>query len=126
MALSFRSLLVADLIQRVRPLIPTILLYAALNAMYEEITYKAAPLSQLEGVVGRHLALWVTALMFGLGHFTERYFAPGLSVIMPAFLGYVLGKSMLETRGIAWAWLIHFGMDVVVFGFLALGIMAGR
>lgn len=125
MALSFRSLVVADLIQRIGPLIPTILLYAAINAIYEEIIYKAVPLSQLEGVVGRHLALWITALMFGLGHFTEHYFAPGMSVIMPAFLGYVLGKSMLETRGIAWAWLIHFSMDVVVFGFLALGMVAG-
>lgn len=125
MAFSFRSLLIVDLIQRVRPLLPTILLYAAINAIYEEVTYKAAPLSQLEGVVGRHLALWVTTLMFGLGHFNERYFAPGMSIVMPTFLGYVLGKSMLETRGIAWAWLIHFGMDVVVFGFLALGIVTG-
>jgi membrane protease YdiL (CAAX protease family) len=126
MALGFRSLLVADVLQRVRPLLPTILLYAALNALYEEITYKAAPLAQLQGVVGRALALWVTALMFGLGHFTERYFAPGMSVVLPTFLGYVLGKSMIETRGLAWAWLIHFGMDVVVFGFLALGIVAGQ
>jgi hypothetical protein len=28
---------------------------------------------------------------------------------------------MLETRGIAWAWFIHFLQDVLIFGFLAVG-----
>jgi hypothetical protein len=28
---------------------------------------------------------------------------------------------MLETRGLAWAWFIHFVQDVLIFSFLALG-----
>ena len=63
--------------------------------------------------------------MFGLGHFTEQYFPAGMSVVLPAFLSYVLGKSMLETRGIAWAWIIHVVMDIVIFTFLTLAIVAG-
>jgi hypothetical protein len=28
---------------------------------------------------------------------------------------------MLETRGLFWAWLIHFVQDVLIFAFLAIG-----
>jgi membrane protease YdiL (CAAX protease family) len=100
---------------RVLPFLPAVLLFAASNAIYEEVVFKAAPLSQLAPLVGRPLALLLVAAMFGLGHFTERYFLPGTSVIFPALLGYLLGKSMLETRGIVTAWRIHFAMDVLIF-----------
>ena len=110
---------------RVLPLLPAVLLFAATNAIYEEVVIKAAPLSQLEPVVGRSLALFLVAAVFGLSHFTERYFLPGTSVIFPALLGYLLAKSMLETRGIGMAWRIHFVLDVVIFGALALGAVGG-
>ncbi len=32
-----------------------------------------------------------------------------------------MGKTMLETRGFTWAWVIHFWMDVVIFFCMALG-----
>jgi membrane protease YdiL (CAAX protease family) len=113
-------------ILHVLPLLPGVVLIAASNAIYEEVVYKAAPLSQLAPVVGRSLALFLVAAMFGMGHFTERYFLPGTSMIFPALLGYVLAKSMLETRGIAWAWRIHFAMDVLIFGALALASVGQR
>jgi len=125
MALGNRALLAPDILRRALPFVPVILIFAALNAIYEEVAFKAAPLSQLEPTVGKRLALFLTAAMFGLGHFTEQYFPAGMSVVLPAFLGYVLGKSMLETRGIAWAWIIHGVMDVVIFTFLTLAIVAG-
>jgi hypothetical protein len=31
-----------------------------------------------------------------------------------------MGKSILETRGLAWAWFIHFVPDVVIFFSYAL------
>lgn len=34
---------------------------------------------------------------------------------MTGFLAWLLGKSMLETRGIGWPWFIHFLPDVVIF-----------
>jgi len=44
-----------------------------------------------------------------------------VGVILAAFLGWILGKSMLETRGLFWAWFIHFLQDVLIFAFLAIG-----
>ena len=42
-------------------------------------------------------------------------------VLLAAFLGYLLGKSMIETGGSRWAWLIHWLQDVIIFSFLVMG-----
>jgi hypothetical protein len=41
------------------------------------------------------------------------------------FFAWIAGKSMLETRGFAWAWFIHFCADVPVFVFLAMAAVRG-
>jgi hypothetical protein len=109
-----------DLAVQALPFLPAILIAAALNAFNEEMTYKASFLSVLEDVVGKHQSLWLMAAYFGIGHY---YGVPyGLiGVIMAGFLGWFLGKSMLETRGLWWAWFIHFWQDVLIFSFLAIG-----
>lgn len=35
--------------------------------------------------------------------------------LLAGVLGYVLAKSVLETQGFFWAWIIHFFQDVVIF-----------
>jgi uncharacterized protein len=40
---------------------------------------------------------------------------------MSGGLDWVLGKSMLETKGIFWAWFIHFWQDVAIFVFIFAG-----
>jgi membrane protease YdiL (CAAX protease family) len=109
-----------DLVARALPFLPAILLAAALNAFSEEMTYKASFLSVLENVVGRNQALWLMAAYFGIGHFYGVPYGV-IGVVMAGFLGWLLGKSMLETRGLWWAWFIHFLQDVWIFSFLAIG-----
>lgn len=108
-----------DLLIRVFPLVPVAVVIAAMNSFNEEFTLRAAPLSQLVPVVGKKQALMLTTVFFGLGHF---YGIPSgaVGVVLAGFLGWFLGKSMLETRGFAWAWLIHFVMDVFIFTSLAM------
>jgi hypothetical protein len=69
--------------------------------------------------VGERQALLITTAFFGLGHF---YGIPNgvLDVALSGFLGWFLGKSILETRGFFWGWLIHFLQDVIIFTFLAM------
>ena len=109
-----------DLVIRALPFLPAILIAAALNAFYEEMTYKASFLSVLENPVGKRQALLLMATFFGIGHY---YGVPYgiIGVLMASFLGWLLGKSMLETRGFAWAWFIHFLQDVLIFSFMAIG-----
>ncbi len=114
-----------DIVIKALPFVPAILLAAGLNAFNEEMTYKASFLSVLENSVGAKQALLLMAAYFGLGHY---YGVPYgiIGVIMAGFLGWILGKSMLETRGMFWAWFIHFWQDVLIFSFLAIGsITAG-
>ena len=109
-----------NLVVQALPFLPAILIAAALNAFNEEMTYKASFLSVLEDVVGKHQSLWLMAAYFGLGHFYGIPYGV-IGVLMAGFLGWFLGKSMLETRGLWWAWFIHFWQDVLIFSFLAIG-----
>jgi hypothetical protein len=109
-----------DIAVHALPFFPAVLLTAVLNAFNEEMTYKASFLSVLEGVIGKNQALWLMAAYFGIGHFYGVPYGV-IGVLMAGFLGWFLGKSMLETRGLWWAWFIHFWQDVLIFSFLAIG-----
>ncbi|MBN1874425.1 MAG: CPBP family intramembrane metalloprotease [Anaerolineae bacterium] len=104
----------------VLPMLPAVLLFAALNAFNEEITYRASLLAGLEHVIGPQQALWLTAVFFGIGHYFGVPYGV-IGVIMASFLGWMMGKAMLETRGLFWAWFIHFLQDVLIFSFMAIG-----
>jgi membrane protease YdiL (CAAX protease family) len=104
------------------PFLPFAVIFAAMNAFSEELTYRSALLTPLHGVLGKQNALWVTSLLFGLGHF---YGVPygWVGVAMASFLAYILGKSLLETRGFFWAWFIHSLEDVIIFTPMAIGLV---
>jgi hypothetical protein len=102
------------------PLLPAVLLLATMNAFSEELNYRASLLATLEPVVGRQQSLLLTAAVFGLAHFYGVPYGV-IGVIMSGFLGWILGKSVLETRGMFWAWFIHFCQDVLIFSFMAIG-----
>lgn len=90
------------------------LLFAAINASFEEIRFRCVLLAYAEPVLGRTHAIWLTAVLFGLGHWGGH--PSGVSgVIMAGFLGWLLAISILDTRGWAWAWLIHAVEDVIIF-----------
>lgn len=115
------------IISQALPFLPAVLLAAALNAFNEEVTYKASFLSVLEGPVGPQQALYMVAAYFGIAHFYGVPYGV-IGVLLASFLGWILAKSMQETRGLFWAWFIHFWQDVWIFSFLAIGsiIPGGR
>ncbi len=85
---------------RVVPLVPAALLFSALNAFLEEFRFRAAPLARLIPALGAGQALLVTSILFGIAHYYGH--PSGLSGILLASLGgWLLGLSMLGTRGIA-------------------------
>jgi len=110
----------ADTFSHLLTVFPAILLFAVLNAFSEEVTFRAALIAGSEHVVGARQAVWLAALYFGIAHF---YGVPYgiLGVVMASFLGWMMGKAMVETRGLFWAWLIHFLQDVLIFSFMAMG-----
>ena len=109
-----------DIAIQALPFLPAVLLAAALNAFYEEMTYKASFLSVLVDVVGKSQALLLMAAFFGILHYYGIPYGI-VGVLMAGLLGWLLGKSMLETQGLFWAWFLHFLQDVLIFAFLAIG-----
>jgi len=49
----------------------------------------------------------LTAVFFGIGHYYGIPYGV-IGAVMAGVLGWLLGKSMLEIKGIFWAWVIHF------------------
>lgn len=107
---------------KVVPMLPSILVYAGLNAFNEEMTYRAPMLATLEPVGGSTHALWMSAYFFGIAHYfgTPGGVVGGMASI---FMGWILGKGMVETRGLFWPWWIHFLSDIAIFSFIAVGLL---
>ena len=97
-------------------ILPFVAIIAGLNAFNEEFTLRAAPISTL-GALSEKEALVLTTVFFALGHY---YGVPyGLvGVLLSGFLGWFIGKGILETRGFLLAWFTHLVPDLVIFGFL--------
>lgn len=102
-------------------LFPGILLilgFALTNAFTEEVIFRFS----FVAVVSRYgfspyAAQGLAAATFGIVHyFGNPGGIPG--VLLAAFIGWFLAKSMLETKGFFWALLIHFLQDVVIFSAL--------
>lgn len=105
----------AEILKQCIPLIPAVMLFAALNAFNEEIYFRATLLSTLTGVIGKTHTILINVAFFGLAHYLYGS-PPGVTgLLMTGFLAFLLGKSMLETRGFMWPWLIHFLPDVMIF-----------
>ncbi len=104
-----------DALLRAVPLLPSVLLFAAINAFNEEIYYRTSLLSTLPEVIGRNHAQLINVALFGLAHYLYGSPPGMIGFLMTGFLAWLLGKSMLETKGLLWPWFIHFLPDMVVF-----------
>ncbi len=105
---------------RALPLLPAALLLAAVNAFTEEAYYRSSLLSTLFEPIGKTHTLLIVVTFFGLAHWLYGS-PPGLlGFLMTGFLAWLIARSMLETKGFVWPWIIHFVPDVVVFFSYAL------
>lgn len=105
-------------------LLPLVLLFSATNAWSEEIISRFVIVAGLDGKLKPVAICWISAIIFGAAHFSGT--PSGVSgVIMSGTLGWFLAKSVIETRGLGWAWFIHFLQDFVIFGAGAM-IIAGQ
>jgi len=107
------------LLQRAMQRLPLALAFSVFNAAQEEFRFRSVLLGRLVPVVGTSHALWITSALFGLGHWFGHPSGP-TGVVMAGFAGFIWGKSMLDTRGFAWAWIIHGFQDLVIFTLLLM------
>jgi membrane protease YdiL (CAAX protease family) len=106
--------------ERILRTLPWSLAVAMLNAASEEFQFRSVLLAHLRGTFRPAEAVLLTAVFFGLGHYYGQPSGP-LGVLMAGFAGWIWARSMVDTRGGLWAFLIHMVQDIVIFTFLAVG-----
>lgn len=97
--------------------LPFSIVFAVSNSFVEESITRLGVVVVLKDILKDRTIPLISALIFGTVHYWGN---PGgfLGVIVAGFLGWFLTKSILETKGIFWAWLIHFLQDVIIFSAL--------
>ncbi len=105
-------------------LLPLVLLFSATNAWSEEIFSRFVIVSGLSGKLQPATICLISAVIFGAGHIFGT--PSGLfGMIASGTLGWVLAKSVVDTKGMTWALIIHFLQDVMIFGAGAM-VIAGQ
>jgi len=96
-----------------------ILLFSLTNSFGEEMIYRLGVVSPLKGLLAPTSIFFISAILFGLPHYAGM---PNgiIGVTMAGVLGFILAKSMFETNGFFWAWIIHFIQDILIIGTLYL------
>lgn len=91
---------------------------AAMNAFTEEAIFRLPFVTMGDNdTSSRTYGLVMSSVVFGVFHYWGL--APNglVGAAMSAFLGYILAKSMQETRGFFWAFAIHMALDVPILVF---------
>lgn len=109
----------ADL-EEVLAWLPVGIVFAAVNAFQEELRFRLVPLATLVPAVGADSALWMTSAIFGLAHWSGANPSGPVGFAFAALGGAWLAKSILDTDGVAWSWLIHATSNMALFAFLVL------
>ncbi len=94
-------------------ILPFSILFALSNSFVEESITRLGVIVVFKDLLKERTIPFVSALIFGTIHYWGN---PGgfVGVVVAGFLGWFLTKSILETKGIFWAWLIHFLQDVII------------
>jgi membrane protease YdiL (CAAX protease family) len=105
---------------RILRTLPWSVAVALLNAASEEFQFRSVLLAHLRKVFPPGEMVLLTAVFFGLGHYYGQPSGP-LGVVMAGLAGWIWARSMIDTRGGFWAFVIHVVQDIVIFTFLAVG-----
>eukprot|EP01084_Bolivina_argentea_P285783 490141_1 len=108
-------------LKKIKVNIPYIVLFSLCTSFTEEIISRFGIISPLYGMINDDKIHFLCALSFGIPHY---FGIPGglLGSVMAAFLGYNGSKAIVETKGIAMAWFIHFIQDVVIYSAMLLTV----
>jgi membrane protease YdiL (CAAX protease family) len=105
---------------RILRTLPWSLAVAAMNAASEEFQFRSVLLAHLRNVFRPGEAVLITAFFFAIGHYYGQP-SGALGVAMAGFAGWIWARSMIDTGGGLWAFVIHMALDVVIFTFLVVG-----
>lgn len=100
-----------------------VIVLSLVNSFVEEMITRYGVVVALDGLVGPKVIPVISGVIFGgIHYFGNPGGIPG--VLMAGFLGWFAAKSIIETKGIFWAWLIHFVQDVIIITAIFMGSLS--
>ena len=106
-------------VERLLFALPWAVATSALNAANEEFQFRSVLLARLTSIVSSKESFLLVATVFGVAHYFGQPCGWG-GLFLAVFAGWIWAKSMVETRGFACAFLMHFVLDIIIFCFLAM------
>jgi membrane protease YdiL (CAAX protease family) len=91
------------------------LTFAGINAFNEEFRFRFVLLAHGKRSFGASSALWMTSLNFGLAHWISGHPGGPTGALSTLLFALLLCRSLYDTEGGLWAWLMHAGGDVIIF-----------
>lgn len=93
--------------------------FAAMNAFTEEVVFRLPYVTMGDNDTNsRAYGLVMGSVVFGVLHFWGVAPNGFLGAIMAAYVGYFLAKSIQETKGFYWAFMIHFMLNLATMLFV--------
>jgi membrane protease YdiL (CAAX protease family) len=89
--------------------------FAAVNAFNEEFRFRFVLLAEGRRAVGASAALWMTSLNFGLAHWGSGHPGGPTGALSATLFALLLCRSLYDTEGGLWAWLMHVSGDIIIF-----------
>eukprot|EP01083_Nonionella_stella_P298949 1014517_1 len=110
---------ITDLKRKFKDKLPYIVLFSLCTSFTEEMISRFGVISPLYGMIDDDKIHLLCAAVFGIPHY---FGIPGGAIgsLMAAYLGYNGSKAIVETKGIAMAWFMHFVQDVVIYSAMLL------
>lgn len=96
-----------------------IILFSLTNSFSEEMIFRVGINGPLANLLAPNKIFLISAIIFGIAHF-QGMPSGIIGIVLAGLLGYILSKSIHETNGVFWAWLIHFLQDIIIIGSLYL------
>ncbi len=88
--------------------------FAAINAANEEFRFRFVLLARGRRSVGATAAFWMTSLNFGLAHWGSGHPGGPTGALTTALFAMLLVRSLYDTEGGLWAWLMHAASDIII------------
>lgn len=88
--------------------------FAAINAFNEEFRFRFVLLAHGRRAAGASAVLWMTSLNFGLAHWISGHPGGPTGALSTTLFALLLCRSLYDTEGGLWAWLMHAGGDVII------------
>lgn len=93
--------------------------FAATNAFTEEVIFRLSYVTMGDNYThSRAYGLVMGSMVFGVIHYWGLAPNGVTGAAMSAFLGFILAKSIQETKGFYWAFTIHFVLDIPIMLFV--------